>query len=148
MTVIYNTNCGWLSDISLLIISLHCCFVYMVLCRWRCHSCVVALIMCVASLFVLATLPSIRWDSRSESNEPKTKVVLFTQSRSGSSFICKVLQQRPDRFYSFEPLRFISFNEESNFITHDERLGSNVSEIISNLLQCLIIVLLRYKSPH
>ena len=81
-------------------------------------------------------MPSIRWDSRPESNEPKTKVVLFTQSRSGSSFIGKVLQQRPDTFYSFEPLRFISFNEESNFITHDERLGSNVSEIISNILQC------------
>ena len=71
---------------------------------------------------------------RDNKENMKKKLLLFTQWRSGSSFVGEILKHIPNTFYMFEPLMF--FHLEMPSKTGEILLTQNASHFLSAVFDC------------
>ncbi|CAH1793035.1 unnamed protein product [Owenia fusiformis] len=74
--------------------------------------------------------------------EKHRHIIIFTNRRSGSSFIGKLFSEHPDVFYMFEPLKPLEFMSEKNIM---EDIGYNYT---NDIIKCKFSSLYNHSIHH
>ena len=74
------------------------------------------------------------------------KILLFTQWRSGSSFVGEILKHNPKTFYMFEPMMFFHLQKPSAI--GEIFLTKNASHFLSELFRCNLSYITEVSKQH
>jgi len=76
----------------------------------------------------------------SENTQNHLKILIFTQTRSGSSFTASLLSSVPGVFYVFEPFKFVRVEGVAieTAVARDNSLYSTAQTVLSNIFHCNI----------